>query len=101
MDTQGPQLDRSELVLDQLLLLLKARTGSGSGPKGLSNSAQEIRMIMWRDTKLQAVLPALSAPEIARAVQLGRRQGLLKLESGGLIALSDAGRQRADTLRPN
>jgi hypothetical protein len=102
MDPQGTQPDRSRLVLDQILLLLKARAGpgAGAGPKGLANSPQEVRNQLWRNASLHAVLPGLSAPEVARAVQLGRHDGLLKLESGGLLALSDAGRQRAEGLRP-
>jgi hypothetical protein len=102
MDAQGTQPDRSQLVLDQILLLLKTRAGpgAGAGPKGLPNSPQEIRNQLWRNANLHAVLPGLSAPEIGRAVQLGRREGLLNLESGGLLALSDAGLQRAERLRP-
>jgi hypothetical protein len=101
MDPQGTQPDRSQLVLDHILLLLKARAAqkASPGPKGISNSAQEVRNHLWRDTKVQGALPGLSAPEVARAVQLGRHGGLLKLESGGLIALSDAGRERAEGLR--
>ena len=100
MDTQGTQPDRTQLVLDHILLLLKTRAGSGAGPKGIPNSPQEVRNQLWRNASLHAVLPGLSAPEVARAVQLGRHDGLLKLESGGLLALSDAGRQRAEGLRP-
>jgi hypothetical protein len=100
MDPQGTQPDRSRLVLDQILLLLKARAGPGAGPKGIANSPQEVRNQLWRNANLHPVLPGLSAPEVGRAIQLGRHDGLLKLESGGLLALSDAGRQRAEGLRP-